>query len=516
MQNAAAPTARELQLQTIVDEQQRHINRLQEMLRLSLHRQFGPRNDYVDVDQLSLLAAAGMDASVVIEQQVEESEKPACADGKDTPKDKVPRKKAIEILKELPRDIRIIDIPEDQKVCPCCGEPMQAFGHDSSEQLAYNPATIKIVETRKLKYSCEDCHSSVVRAKDDSTPPLAKSMASASLLAFLMVSKFCDHLPLYRISLRLQRLGIDMAHSLMSDWLLQCAELLEPLQARLMAKVLATGHIFTDDTILPMQNDEPGRNTTIKARLWVYACHHRRQKPLVAYDFSRSRSQEAPFRVLAQYRGFIQADAYPGYDRIYLGALGQAGVITEIACWAHARRKFKEVAVFVPAPSRAHDAIRFIKRLYHIETIGRNMSDADRQALRQEKAVPVLQEFKAWLDVQANLVLPKSALGNAVMYTLKNWDALCRYTEHGFLEADNNYAERCMKPVAIGRKNYMFVGNERGGRAAAIFYSLMESCKANKVNPLTYMTYILSNVRNKDIELLLPDEFDASSLTQIG
>jgi len=167
------------------------------------------------------------------------------------------------------------------------------------------------------------------------------------------------------------------------------------------------------------------------------------------------------------------------------------------------------------SPGRAHQAIIFIKRLYRIETQIRQLDDTDRLKMRQEKSTPILNEFKMWLDEQANAVLPKSELGKAMHYTLNNWDALCRYTEAGYLEADNNVAERCMRPVALG-KNFLFVGSERAGKAAAIYCSLIESCKLNKVNPLTYMTYVLSSVRNKNITLLLPDEFDQNNRVQIG
>ena len=214
--------------------------------------------------------------------------------------------------------------------------------------------------------------------------------------------------------------------------------------------------------------------------------------PAITYDFSRSRSQQAPIKFLAGYRGYIQADAFPGYDVLYA-----RGDLKEVACWAHARRKFKEVAVLMKTPGRAHKALRFINRLYRIERQIKTLCDVERLQQRRVKSVPLLSQFEARLDQQANSVLPKSALGNTVQYSLKNWDALCRYTEQGFLEADNNYAERCMRPVALGRKNYFGVGSERGGKAAVIYYSLIESCKANKVNPLTYVTYLLTNVRNK-------------------
>ena len=187
------------------------------------------------------------------------------------------RKKAVRILKDLPRDIRIIDIPDAEKICSCCGSELHHFGDECSEQLGYVPAAVKIIETRRKKYACKTCHGDVKRAKEESPAPLAKSMASASLIAFLIVCKFADHLPLYRIAARLKRLGIEISHALKSEWLLQASELLGVVHQRMIEKVLASGHLFTDDTILPMQNDEPGpRRTMIKGRLWVYACHHLR------------------------------------------------------------------------------------------------------------------------------------------------------------------------------------------------------------------------------------------------
>ena len=398
-----------------------------------------------------------------------------------------------------------MDIPEADKVCNCCGGALHSFGADTSEHLHYVPASLKIVETRRLKYSCNRCHEGVTRAQYPELPLFAKGMASASLMAYLIVSKFADHLPLYRISKRLSRLGIELSHRLMSQWLIEAAFLLEDLVTRMGNAVKATGHVFTDDTILPLlsrtgdSHHDPTRHRTIQARLWVYGSGLRNSEPLAYYAFSRSRSHEAPKHFLSDYEGFLQADAYPGYDVLF-----ETGTITEVACWAHARRKFVEVTTVMKEPGRAHHAIAFIKRLYAIETAARPLSDAERLAIRQEKSMPILNQFKIWLDEQMNAVLPKSALGQALNYTLKNWAALTCFTQHGQLEADNNFAERLMRPVTLGRKNFLFVGSERGGQAAAIYYSLMESCKLNKVNPLTYLTYLLTHVRNKQITLLLP------------
>jgi transposase len=479
-------------------EQQQLIDSLKGQLLQFLKHRFGPRSEIVDVNQFGLFAD---DGSVIVEVPQEtpdptESREPTKAEG-------ARRKKAVRILKDLPRVIRELEVPESERVC--CGKEMRLLGVECTERLHYVPAVVQIVETRRKKFACGICHANIVRAPTQEKPPLPKSMASASLLAYLIVSKFADGLPLYRIAARLERLGIDLAHTLMSDWLMQCAELLEDLYQRMIRKVLDGGHVFTDDTTLPLQNHDPLRRSTIKAKLWVYARHGRGHRPLVTYAFSRSRSQDAPQQFLKCYRGHLQADAFPGYDALY-----EDGKILEVACVVHARRKFVQAAELLKAPSRAHEAIRFFKALFRIEREIALLTDEERYQERQRRSVPILQDFKTWLDRQANAVLPKSALGEAVGYTLRHWEALCRYTEAGHLEASNNFAERCMRSVAVGRKAFLFVGSERAGHAAAIYYSIVESCKVNNVNPLSYLTYVLSNVRNRSVRLFTPDEYVSS------
>lgn len=523
MPNVATLPTDVASLQRLVLEQQHMIDTLKANLHLALHRQFGRRNESVDVDQIGLFAGSA-EHGTIIELDVAPVEP---ASSRSTPEpssepDRAPRKQAVRILKDLPREIRIVDLPDAEKVCSGCGGALHHCGDETSEHLTYVPAAVKVLETRRKKYVCTTpaCSGEVKRAASPRTEPLAKGMASASLLAFLIVSKFADGLPLYRIAARLQRLGIELAHGLMSDWLVQCAELLEPLHGRMLANVLASGHVFTDDTILPLQNDEPGRKTTVKARLWVYARSRRRHRPLVAYTFSRSRSQSAPLGVLKDFVGYVQCDAFPGYDALFDAQPSPLGPkIREVACWVHARRKYVEVTELMKQPGRAHEAIALIRSIYRIEKQLRPLDDVTRQAERQRRLLPLLATFKAWLDEQANAVLPKSAMGTAVSYTLKNWDALTRFTEQGYLEPDNNYAEQCLRPVAIGRKNFLFVGSERAGRAAAIYYSLVESCKVNQVNPLTYLTYVLSHVRDPRVTLLTPDEYAEQhprDVTRIG
>jgi transposase len=401
----------------------------------------------IDIDQFALFA----DESVAVEVPAREvSEHSEC---NTTAAAKTERRRAVRVLKNLERVIGPpIDVPEEQKTCPCCGERMSPFGHESSEQLHYVPARLEVHETRRLQYSCTHCHGAVVRAQMPVLPPIPKSMASASLLAYLIVSKFADGQPLYRIAGRLARLGIEISHTLMSEWLMQCAELLEDLHRRMIHKVLDSGHIYTDDTTLPLQNDDPSRRKTFEAKLWVYAKDNRHGPPLIVYEFSKSRTRDAPLTFLADYRGYLQADAYPAYDPLFV-----TGKIIEVACNIDARRKFVEAADLLEKPGRPHEALAFYKKLFRIERQIKDLSDEQRLRERQEKTVPLLTQFKLWLDQAVHTVLPKDTFGIAVNYAVKHWVALTAFTKAGHLEASNNFAERCMRIVAVGRNYSRFL-----------------------------------------------------------
>lgn len=494
----------------MLDEQRALVESLKANLHRLLKWRFGPKSEAIDVDQFGLFA----DESVVIEvpgPEASDTEK-VTSTVLSAPEASPERRRAVRVLKNLERVIAPpIDVPEERKTCLCCGERMSPFGHESSEQLHYIPAKLQVHETRRLKYSCHHCHGTVVRASLPALPPIPKSMASASLLAYLIVSKFADGLPLYRIAGRLARLGIELSHTLMSEWLMQCYPLLEDLHRRMIRKVLDSGHVYTDDTTLPLQNHDPTRRQLYQAKLWVYAKDNRHGPPLIVYEFSKSRTRDAPLTFLEGYQGYLQADAYPGYDPLFLD-----GQITEVACNVHSRRKFVEAADLLDKPGRPHEALAFYKAIFRIERQIKDLSDEERLRERQEKTLPLLTQFKVWLDHAVQSVLPKDSLGEAVRYALKHWSALTRFTEAGHLAASNNYAERCMRPIAVGRKAFLSVGSERAGHAAAIYYSLTESCKANKVNPLTYLTYILTHARNKSITLPTPDEFTASNIAHLG
>lgn len=507
MDNAATLPTDIATLHLMLREQQQLIDSLKANLHRLLKWRFGPKSEVINVNQPGLFA----DESVVIEVPEAGVDTAAQPSGSAPTSARTERRRAVRVLKSLPRVIEHIDVPEQQRTCPCCGERMAPFGHESSAQLHYIPAKLEVRETRRLKYSCGHCHGALVRAHLPVLPPIPKSMASSSLLAYLIVSKFADGLPLYRIAGRLARLGVELSHTLMSQWLVQCSELLEDLHRRMTTKVLDSGHVYTDDTTLPLQNHDPTRRKTYEAKLWVYAKDNRHGPPLIVYEFSKSRTRDAPLTFLKDYQGYLQADAYPGYDPLFL-----AGKITEVACNVHARRRFVEAADLLKSPGRPHEALAFYKAMFRIERQIKDLSDEGRLKVRQERTAPLLKQFKAWLDNTVHSVLPKDTLGEAVHYALKHWNALTAFIKAGHLDASNNFAERCMRSVAVGRKAFLFVGSERAGHAAAIYYSLVESCKANQVNPLTYLTYVLSNARSKTAVLPTPDEFAEFNTAPVG
>ncbi|MDH5217202.1 MAG: IS66 family transposase, partial [Gammaproteobacteria bacterium] len=283
-------------------------------------------------------------------------------------------------------------------------------------------------------------------------------------------------------------------------------EKLQPLIAILNQKILSSSRIWTDDTILPLQNDDPKRNKIIQARLWVYIGGPRKDPPLVVYDYSKTRSSKWPIEKLKDYRGYKHADGFPGYK-----ALHKNDNVKFVACWAHARRKFHEASLVTQNPGKAQTMLDYIRLLYKVETDCKHMSNKNRKQYRKMHAKPILKHIKAWAEIQVNSVLPKSQLGKALQYLLNHWHGLIRYLDAGHLLPDNNTAEQHIRPVALGRKNYLFVGSDRGGHAAAMFYSLMATCKIYGINPYEYLVDVLTRLpeceTGEDYEKLVPGKW---------
>jgi transposase len=338
--------------------------------------------------------------------------------------------------------------------------------------------------------------------------PLPKSNAGPGLLAHVIVSKYLDHLPLHRLEGIFSRQGVDISRKTMCDWMAGCANLLTPLYELLKADVLRSLVINTDDTRVPVQDPESDR--TKSGRLWVYIGD--RNHPWIIYDYTPTHSRDGPAAFLKDYRSFLQADAATLYDRIY-----QPGFITEVGCIAHARRYFYNARASDAV--RSHEALARIRCLYAVEDEAKEQiaaaklsdvaADALRLRLRQEKTVPLLNVMCQWLQEQQAPVLPKSPMGLAIAYALRHWQALTRFTEHGWLNIDNNAAERALRGIAVGRKNWLFAGSDEGGKTAALLYSIATTCKSLGIEPWGYLRDILTRLPEHPTERL-PELFPTS------
>ena len=380
-------------------------------------------------------------------------------------------------------------------VCGECSGALSRIGEEVSEQLEYVPSSVFVLEHARIKYACAHCQGNVVIG---SLPikPIEKGVPGPGLLAYVVTSKFADHLPLHRLESIFQRQGVELSRSTMCDWVAASARLLEPVVSVMKREILASRKIHTDDTTVPVL--EKGRETTKTGRLWVYVGDTEHEH--IVFEYTPDRTRDGPEKWLKGYRGYLQADAYKGYDGIYAG-----DQVIEVACWAHTRRKFFDAMASKSIQARI--ALAYIRVLYDLEKRAVACEPDERRDLRQREARPILDTFKAWLDAEAPLALPKEPLYAAIGYALAQWTALTRYLEDGILEIDNNRSERALRRVAIGRKNWMFAGSDEGGRRAAILYSLIASCSVLKLNPYEYLRDVLQ-------QLVATETPNLASLTQ--
>jgi transposase len=399
--------------------------------------------------------------------------------------------------RKLPEQLRRERIEHDltdlEKLCPCCTTPRVKIGEEISERLDYVPASLFVVEHVRPKYVCRQCAGQMAIAELP-PEPITKGIPGAGLVAAVIVDKFVDHQPLHRQQQKFRREGLDLHRSTLCDWLGQSAKLLEPLYALMVAAVLRSKVIHTDDTPVRLLS-EAGALT---GRLWAYLGD--RSHPYTVYDATASRKRDGPATFLREFNGYLQADAFGGYDCVFA-----RGVI-EVACWAHARRKFVEAEKTDAA--LASEAIARIRALYAIESRAKEMSAAERVALRQAESVPLMRSFGEWLEQLRTKVLPKSPLAAAIGYALNQWQALNVYLTDGDLNIDNNAAENALRGTAIGRKNWLFHGSETGGHTAAILTSFTATCKRLNINPWLYLRDVLTRIPScppEQLPLLLPD-----------
>lgn len=381
----------------------------------------------------------------------------------------------------LPRETIEHTLGEAELGCPCCGEQRQKISQVVSEQLEHVPASLFVREHVQVTYACKKCQEQVVTAPKP-PQPIDKGVAGPGLLAHVIVNKYVRHLPLYRQEEMFASRGVIIRRSTLAGWMSGSAECLAPLYRLMVRRVLAGGVIGTDDTSVKVL--DPDLDHTRTGRFWVYVGDDRHR--YTVYDYTPNHKRDGPQKFLKGYEGVLQADAFGGYDGIYLKSNGK---IVEAACGAHARRKFFDCRE--TSPDVAHQALAFFARLYAIEHDAEALTSEARRAMRQEKSVPILNEMHFWLNEQLRSLRPKSAITGAVRYSLKNWDALCRFTTNGEIAIDNNRSERALRAQAVGRKNWLFVGNDNGGRTAAVLYSLVASAKRHHLDPEAYLTDVL-------------------------
>jgi transposase len=561
-----------LELLASLHQRDRDYEALRHRIDLLLRRLYGARGERFDPRQLLLFAesAAGQDTGPAPIEPV----------AADKPRRRCRPHGRRRLPDNLPRQPRHHELSEAERTCPACGQMRVDIGTDRSEQLDYRPASLFVVEHFVHKYVClccsrrpassqgEQAHPAqesepmpskepepqpalpsapatpeplgpdqpathqgqqpaaqaqpflipdpgeVVIAAPKPAMPIAKGLPGPGLLAHLIVSKYTDHMPLHRLQRSYERQGFFLHRSTLSDWLGACADLLRPLYDLMVGAVLQSRVIHTDDT--PVKLQELITHHLSTARLWAYlgdAAH-----PYNAFDFTVNHKRDGPQRFLASYRGYLQADAFSGYDGLYLPEprTAQARII-EVACNAHARRKFYEARG--SDALRSHEALAYYRQLYELERAATDFSDAQRLQMRQDLALPILVQFHAWLTAQRPEVLPKSPMGEAIGYALNNWTALVRYAEAGFLAIDNNAAEREMKRIAIGRKNWLTVGSPRGGQTAAVLFSFTSTCQRLGVEPWAYLRDVLTRLPTTpagQLGDLLPDRWQAARQAQMA
>ena len=410
-------------------------------------------------------------------------------------------------LRELPAHLprrTVVHAPQSGCGCAACGASLREIGQDVSEVLDYEPGTFHVVRHVRPKLACAGCHT-VTQALAPSRP-VDRCMAGAGLLTHIAVSKFADHVPLYRLCQIYGRDGVELSRSTITDMMASCAQLLTPLAEAIGRYVLQASKVHSDDTPIRALGGKGSHAYT--ARLWVYVRDDRpsgdQAPPAVWFQYSADRKGDHPARHLKSYTGILQADAYAGYNEVY-----RSGRIVEAGCWSHARRKLWDIHVRQKRQpgTLAHQGLVRIGELFKVEAQVNGRSALRRRRMRQARTVPVLKELKTWMTDTLAQVSAKSPMAKASGYTLGNWTALTTFVEDGRIDAHNNTAERALRSVAIGRKNYLHVGSDAGGNTAAVMYTLLGTAKLNGINPQRYLRYVLDRLPehpSNRIDELLP------------
>lgn len=477
-----------------LSERDAEIERLQQIIKGLQRAQYGRRSERLDTET-DQMALALEDLASDLTQVEPAADEPPAPDSQSTDTEQTPR-----LPDHLPRELITIDT--DQTGCSNCGGDVHPAGEQVSEMLDWVPAQLRVIRIRRPKYACRSCGTLHQAPAPDR--PIAKGLATPALIAQVLISKYCDHLPLYRQSQIFARQGVTLHRSTLANWVGGACWWLERLHDRLQDHIRKSRYLFADDTTLPVL--EPGRGRTRTGRLWAYVRDQRGwggpEPPIALYHYAPDRKAERPEAHLVGFTGTLQVDGYAGFE-----TLAAKRDIQLAACWAHARRKFYEVHQTTGSPI-AKEMLTRIGQLYRYEASWRGHAPDVRQKKRNKYLRPILDALKPWLEAQLAKLSAGSTLAAAIRYTLARWSALCRVLEDGHIELDNNPVERAIRPIALGRKNHMFAGSDKGAQRWAILASLIETAKLNKVEPHAYITDVLTRLSaghpNSQIDELLP------------
>ena len=497
MSSSAEPLTRDpVALQAMLAAERAENERLRQIIKELQRHRFGRRAESLPVDQLLL----GLEEAEQVEAEVfagEEAADPA----KHVERARKRRANRGSLSAHLPRIERIIDIPD--KTCPCCQGALHAIGEDVSERLDVVPAQFSVIVTRRPKYACRSCEDVVVQAT--ALPRLVEGgIPTEATVAHVLVSKYADHLPLYRQAQIYARQGVNLDRSPLADWVGKAAFLLRPVHERLFERLKASDKLFADETTAPVL--DPGRGRTKTGQLFAYARDDRpwggADPPGVAYLYAPDRKGENAVRHLQGFVGVLQVDGYAGYK-----ALADRNAVSLAFCWAHVRRKFYELAEAGPAPI-AKEALARIAALYRVEADIRGRPAEERHAVRQARSRPIVAALEPWLREKLGLISQKTKLAEAIRYALSRWQGLTRFLDDGRVEIDNNVVERSIRPIALNRKNALFAGSDGGGEHWAVIASLVETCKLNAVDPQAYLADVITRIVNghpqSQIDELMP------------
>ena len=487
-------------------------NYLEEMVRLLKNELFGRKSEIrkePDANQLQLFARPDAPPAPVDEVVIEAHTRK--------------RRGRKPLPSDLAREEVIHDIDEAEKQC-ACGAQLTCIGQEVCEKLDYTPAKLRVIRHIRPKYACKSCEGiedtgPTVKIAPPPVQLIPKSIATEGLLAHVAVSKFADGLPLYRQQKIFCRYGLELSRATLAGWIIQAAGKCSPILQLLTNEIRGGPLINIDESPLQVLK-EPGRSNTAKSYMWVF-CGGAPERPTVVYQYHPTRSGQVPVDFLGQYQGYVQSDAFVGYEQI-----ARKKGIVHVGCFVHARRKFVEVTKArkksgshkPAARGLADEALDFIGHLYRIEKQARNqhLSYDEIYQLRQQEAKPILEQFKLWLDTHQALTPPKGLLGKAIQYGLNNWEKLIAYIQDGRLKPDNNVAENAIRPFVLGRKNWLFAGAPKGAEASAAFFSLIETAKASGLEPYAYLRHIFTKLplaqTAEDYQALLPWNLGAEAL----